>query len=168
MKANVSSNAAETIEPFHSAMMKNSLMTSVRLFCTAAIVAFACSGQVVRANQPTKAVLPGGCGIPFLFEDRDYCVHSKATSSEASIIVVASPLTEETPGFNYRTYRILTSCRTAFQTPQPNVIELLSTRQVDLAGQLISRVDPLELLSPDSADGQLGWKAFQVSCAKKG
>jgi hypothetical protein len=137
-------------------MKLTSRLLSLSLLAIAALASFP---QVAQA-------LPKDCGKTFTLDGETYCVKVQTASDEGAVLDVVSPLPEGVKGLEYRQYRVLASCRNALKPPKPNTIILIESRQVNPSGKVVNRSTLNSTLSADSWGGQLGWKAFQVSCGK--
>jgi hypothetical protein len=137
-------------------MKLTSRLLSLSLLAIATLAAF---------PQVTQA-LPQNCGKTFTLEGQQHCVKIETASEEGAVLNVVSPLPEGMKGWEYRQYRVLASCRNAQKPPKPNTIILIESHIVNSSGKVVNHSTSNSALPADTGGGQLGWKAFQVSCGK--
>ena len=132
--------------------------TSFLLLSVTAIAALTTFPQIAQA-------LPKNCGKTFTLEGQKHCVKVETASDEGAVLNIVSPLPEGQKGWEYRTYRVLSSCRNT-QKP-PKTVTLVESHLVNGSGKMMNHSTNSAKILTSSMGGQLGWQAFLTSCGKK-
>jgi len=119
----------------------------------------------LAAFPPIAQALLKNCGKTFTHDGQKHCVKVETASEEGAVLNVVSPLPEGQKGWEYRTYRVLVSCRNT-QKP-PKTVTLVATHLVNSSGKMTNHSTNSAKIPTDSMGGQLGWQAFLTSCGKK-
>jgi hypothetical protein len=135
-------------------MKLNSPLLSLSLLAIAALSSF----------PPIVQALPKNCGKTFTHDGQKHCVEIETASDEGAVLNVVSPLPEGQKGWEYRTYRVLVSCRN-IQKPS-KTITLLESHLVNGFGKMTYHSTNSVDLPTNSMGGQLGWQAHLATCRK--
>ncbi len=108
--------------------------------------------------------LPKNCGKTFTHDGQKHCVKVETASEEGAVLNVVSPLPEGQKGWEYRTYRVLNSCRN-IKNP-PKTVTLVESHLVDGSGKMTNHSTSSADIPINSMGGQLGWQAHLTTCRK--
>jgi hypothetical protein len=108
--------------------------------------------------------LPKNCGKTFTHDGQKHCVKVETASEEGAVLNVVSPLPEGQKGWEYRTYRVLNSCRN-IKNP-PKTVTLVESHLVDGSGKMTYHSTSSADIPINSMGGQLGWQAHLTTCRK--
>ena len=131
--------------------------TSFLLLSVTAIATLAVFPSIAQA-------LPKNCGKTFTHDGQKHCVKVETASEEGAVLNVVSPLPEGQKGWEYRTYRVLNSCRN-IKNP-PKTVTLVESHLVDGSGKMTYHSTSSADIPINSMEGQLGWQAHLTTCRK--
>ena len=135
-------------------MKLHSHLFSLSLLVIAALAVF----------PPIAQALPKNCGKTFTQDGQIHCVKVETASEEGAVLNVVSPLPEGQKGWEYRTYRVLISCRNIKNLPK--TVTLVESHLVDSSGKKTYHSTNSADLPINSMGGQLGWQAHLTTCRK--